>query len=306
MGLPSNQARALWLLIHDEHRFRRASDIVYTDAHRYSRQWNSFNGPVDATPDLNAEAMEAFKEALRQAFDTPNIHIDVYERTRPEFLEATSTETADSGKTRLMQFTIYSEGRPNAENAFVEGALTTQIRRPVVEAAVTFEPAKGIIECVASQRNNRDAVVKAFGVSILGCSPDFEPCRARNYDLTVLQERVEFATDPADRIEKVSVSLLRLFPMDSTSARITVEKLAGDKDIWTVVDERLGEGNLKTDFRIEQARIQISYRTRESDRVRTLPLTITHPHRSNIKEQSEIERIIASKYLPRWGLAASA
>ena len=204
-----------------------------------------------------------------------------------------------------MQFTIYREGRPNAENAFVEGALTTQIRRPVMEAAVTYEPVTGTIECVASQRESRDIVVRAFGVQILGCSPDFEPSKARTYDLTILRQRTDFPTDPMDRIEKVSISMLRLHPIETESERVTVEKITDtDSDIWSVADERLGDGALKTDYRIGQARIQIRYRSRESDRIRTLPLTITHPHRSNIKEQSEIERIIASKYLQRWGLIA--
>ena len=55
-ALPSKQARAMWLLLHDADRFRRAADVVYTDAHRYTRQWNTFVGPARATLKLDPES----------------------------------------------------------------------------------------------------------------------------------------------------------------------------------------------------------------------------------------------------------
>lgn len=299
--LSSAHDRALWLYLTDKDRFSKAEDILYTDERRYGRQWNAFCGPRGVDLRNDAEAMEAFKASLRMVFDSENVHVDIFERSRPEFSDTSNGE--DDGAASLTQITIYREGRPNAENVFVDGALTTQTRCPVIEAAITYEAATGTIECVSAERKTREDVVRSFGITMLGFEEDFQPQVARAYDLTVLQERLDFSTEPSDGIEDVSVSMLRLHPVDSSGERITVEKVgATDRDIWTVVDERLGRNALVSDYRIGQARIVIRYKAGDSNRLRSLPITMTHPDRSSIKEQREIERLIAHKYLPRWGL----
>jgi hypothetical protein len=301
-GLPSRHARALWLFLNDQEGFRRAEDIVYSDGNRYGRLWSAYTGPQNADLRRDADAQSAFKAALRQTFDTPNVHIEIFDRTRPEFPE---TDGSDE-QANLVQITLFREDRPNAEHAFVGGELTIQTRRAVIEAALTYEPSSGIIECIASHRATRDEVVAHFATFMLGCLSGFEPCAARSYDLTALSQPLEFATDPVDRIEDVKVSLLRLQPVETAAERLTIERLPGsEKDIWTVVTERLGKDALTSDYNISQARILIRYRPSDSNRLRSLPILITHPHKSNIREQSEIERAVSSKYLARWGLLAA-
>ena len=302
-ALPSGHARALWLLLNDPEGFRRAEDIVYSDGHRYGRQWSSYTGPLGADLRRDEEALNAFKASLRQTFDTPNVHVEIFDRTRPEFPESDGQSELQA---ELVQITIYREDKPNAEPTFVDGEFAIQMRRAVIEAALTYEPSTGVIECVATHRPTRDQVVTHFATFLLGCMSDFEPRASRSYDLTVLAKRLDFATDPNDRIEDVSVSLLRLQPVETTSERLTIERLPGnDKDIWTVVDERLGKDALTSDYNISQARILIRYRSSDSNKLRSLPIMITHPHKSNIKEQREIERVVSSKYLARWGLLAT-
>jgi hypothetical protein len=206
-----------------------------------------------------------------------------------------------------VQFTIYREGPANAEFTFVDNQLTTEVRSPVIEAAITYNANSGVIECVARRKETRAEIVHAFAVNLLERDSDFQPCSARSYDLSVLQHRIDFPTDPIDGIEGVSVALLKLYPVETTSERITIEKLSEtDLDIWNVAEVRLGKDALRTDYRVAQATIEICYRSPGRNRLRKLPITITHPHRSNIKDQTEIERVVANKYLQRWGLLTSA
>ena len=253
-ALPSRQARALYVLLHDPDGFRRAEEIVFNDSKRGGREWTSFVGRKDLDLMAGGVAMEAFKEALRGSFDTANVHVEVFERSRLGFPDS---ESDGEPKASLVQVTVYGEDRPNTELAFLaEGTLGTEIRRRVLDSALTDEPATGVIECVGRQRDSRAEMARLMATTLLGCEPDFQPAPLRAYDLGVLKQRLSFERDPEDRIEEVRVAMLRLTPLDSTAERITVESLlSSDKDIWTVVEERLGPGALQNSYEINQARL---------------------------------------------------
>lgn len=315
--LPSRHARSLWMLLNEPNGFRRAEDAFYSDTRRMGPQWTAFALEKNKRLSLDEAARDALIAALRQAYDTPNVEIDVFERNRAAFAaEDDAAETSDgdddddaaasSGTARLVQVTIYCEDKPNEDLAFKDGRLGTQMRYPVIEAAVTYEPATGAIECVARRKDKRAEVVRLVATTLFGASPDFEPARMRAYDLSVLAEQPAFDTDPDDGIESVHVTMMRLLPAGITYERIIVENPAdAERDIWAVVEERLGQTALTSDYFIGQARIVIRYRAPDSGRVRSLPITITHPHHSNLRERLEIERVVANKYLARWGLIAA-
>lgn len=301
--LPSRQARALWVFLHDRDAFRRAEEIVYNDDHRLGRLWTSFSGEMLRDVRRDQVAQEEFKRNLRVLFDSPNVHIEIFDRSRPPFQLHGGTDTNGNGGSPLVQVTIYREGRPNAEAAFVNGEFTVETRRPVAEAAVTYDAITGQIECVAPHKASREAIAQQFATALLGCSPDVRPVANTRYDLTVLRSRRTFETDPEDRIESVGVSMLRLKPVETSTEQVVVERWSkSTRDIWSVVDERLGEQALEADYNIDQARILVRYRSRESNRLRTLAVTISNPDKSNIKDQREIDRLVANKYLPLWGI----
>ena len=101
--------------------------------------------------------------------------------------------------------------------------------------------------------------------------------------------------------------MLRLHPVNSSSEHVIVETSNGpERDIWQVISERLGDKALSTDYEIGQAKLVVYYRTPASARARKLPIVITRPHRSNLREHSDFERLVARKYLPLWGLVASS
>lgn len=301
--LPSRHARALYVYLHDPEGFRRAEEIVYNDALRLGRDWTPFGCKEGLDPVADPAAIEAFKEALRAHFDTPNVHVDIFERSRIGFAD----DDESDGLTQLIQMTIYREDRPNTELAFLKnGALGTEVRRRVLEAALTYEPSTGTIECVGSHRDSRAEMARLMATTLLKTAPEFEPVPLRLYDLEPLRQRIAFTSDPEDGIEDVRVAMLRLSPIEASAERITIESMAkNDRDIWGTVEARLGPEALARDYRIDQARIVVRYRSRESNRTRSLPIMITHPHKSNIKDRVEIERVVANKYLPRWGLIAA-
>lgn len=306
--LPSRQARALWVFLNDPEAFRRAEEIVYNDDHRHGRSWSSFGSERARDVRRDSHSVEEFKKALRVLFDSPNVHVEIFDRSRPPFFDTESDDVANgNGNSLLVQITIYREDRPNAEPAFVEGELTMQTRRPVLEAAVTYDAVTGSIECVAPHKASRKEIVESFAAALLGCPPDVQPIANTHYDLTVLSSRRQFETDPEDLIETVSVSMLRLQPLETSMEQVSVERWwKSERDIWSVAGERLGENALAADYNITQAKIVVRYRSAESNRVRSLAVMISHPNRSNIKDQREIDRLVANKYLPRWGIAPSA
>jgi hypothetical protein len=306
--LPSRQARALWIFLNDSDSFRRAEEIVYNDDHRQGKLWTSFRGEKGRDVRRDPSAQEEFMSALRVLFDSANVHIEIFDRARPAFFGShADTETNGDGTSPLVQITIYREDRPNAEPVFVDGKLTMQTRRQVLEAAVTYDASTGSIECVAPYKANREEIAQHFATALLGCSPDVRPIANRYYDLTPLRLRRQLETDPEDRIENVSISMLRLQPVETQTEQIFVERWwKSDRDIWSIADERLGEKALEADYNITQAKIVVRYRSEESNRLRSLAVTITHPDRSTIKDQREIDRLVANKYLPRWGIAPSA
>ena len=303
--LPSRQARALYVFLNDFGAFRHAEEIVYTDSKRGRvREWTIFAGRKDLFLSQEPAAIEKFKQELKTLFDTANIHVDIFERDR---IEADEKGEGGMRTASLVQLTIYREDRPDTQLAFDrDGILGSEVRRNVLEAALTYERATGAIECVARQRDNRKEMARILAVTLLGCEPDHQPIPLRAYDLTVLRQRKNFDHEPADRIEDVSVTMLSLTPTDHVGVRIRVESMpAKDRDIWTVADKRLGKDALVNDYTINQARILVRYRSGDSAYLRSLPIVITHPSRSDLKEQTAFERTVSTKYLPRWGLAVA-
>jgi hypothetical protein len=248
----------------------------------------------------DAEAVEQFKEAVRKRFNTKNVHVDIFDRTRAAF---------DGQAYELIQATVYRDGRLDDVLEFINDKLDRRSRRPVIEAALTYEPATGSIEVVADVREIREAFVVFFVEELLGVQAGQSRLPLRRYDLGTLMRRYDFPTDPEDGIEAVRVNLLRLIPLGTAGERVTLECLRdASTPIWQMAAAHFGSNNpLLGGWVIRQAKIVIKFRpTRENTRGRTLPLTITMPHGCDLKDRTERERIVGDKYLRRWGLLADA
>ncbi len=78
--LPSREAKALWLYLNNPEGFYRAEECERNDTQRYGRLWSAFSGPAGCDLRRDEAAQQAFKEALRVQFDTPNVHLDIFDR----------------------------------------------------------------------------------------------------------------------------------------------------------------------------------------------------------------------------------
>ena len=296
-GLANGHDRALWLFLNDLALFRQAEEVRYTDERRRGRSWDGFVGTPNLDLRRDEVSIDAFKAALRERFASNNIHIDIFGRYRATF---------DGEDCQLVQIAIYREGLLDDFLAFDDGgALVRRARRPVFEAAMTYEPATGVIEVVANDRESREEMVRFMARDLLGIEFQSEKVPFRNYDLDVLLRPFAFPTEPEDGIESVEVKQLRLMPIDNVGERVTLECLRkADRTIWSMAAERFGPDDpLAGGWIATQAKLTIKFHPKgDAKRGRTLPLTITMPHGCNLKDQTEEEQLIGEKYLRRWGI----
>jgi hypothetical protein len=295
-ALQNGHDRALWMFLHDRAGFQHAEEVRYADERRRGRMWDGFIGEPDLVLQRDAAAVEAFRAAVRERFRSNNVHVDIFDRIRPTF---------DGTDCALVQVTVYREGRPDDFLEFVNGTLDRRPRRPVFEAALTYEPATGVIEVVANDRESREDLVRLFARDLLATEFRQERLPLRQFDLRVLQRPYAFPTDPGDGIESVRVNHLRLMPVDTVGERATLECMRqATQTIWQMAQDRFGANNpLLGGWIVTQAKLTIRFHPEAgSRRGKTLPLTITMPHGCNLKDQTEREQMIGEKYLRRWGI----
>jgi hypothetical protein len=295
-GLPNGHARACWMLMHEPAWFRHAEEVRYTDERRRGRMWSGFIGTQGLEASEAPHAVELFKTAVAKLFASPNVHVDVFKRHRLGF---------DGKVFPLTQATIYREGRPDDDWTFENGQLARRPRRPVYEAAVTYEPETGVIEVVAKERESRGDLAGIFAKELLGSECGQERLPLRQFNLDVLMQPYDFPTDVPDGIESVQVTELRLMPLDSAGERVTLEcRRESPNTVWSMADEHFGDNNpLENGWIATRAKLVIRFQPEAgSRRGKTLPLNVTMPHGCDLKDRTEKERLIGEKYLSRWQL----
>ena len=299
-GMRGASDRAMWLFLKSPVRFRHAEEVRFTDEHRRSRMYDGFVGMPNVALRRDLSSIEAFKSAVRERFASANVHVDIFARLRPMF---------DGVDAELIQIAVYREGLPDDFLEFENGDLILRARRPVFEAALTYEPKPGVIEVVGKDRESRQDMAGFLARHLLGIDFQQERLPFREYDLSRLLSPHAFPTDPADGIEAVRINQLRLKPIDSDAERVTLECMRGsDGTIWDMAHKRFGGADpLLGGWIATQAKLTIRFRpSGEERRGRNLPLTVTMPHGCNLKDQTEREQMIGEKYLRRWGILRDA
>lgn len=298
-ALTGSVARSTWLLLNQRRDFGRAEDVRFTDGSRKSRMWDGFRLPPNLDFVGDQSAIDRFKDELRAVFQSPHVELDIFKRQR---------KTANGEEIDLIQLTAYREGQVEEQLEFQEGVLGHRSYRPVHEAAMTYEPKTGSLEVIVLQSEDRAAFAQLCCEHLLHHPAD-EKLPLRQFDLAVLMKPQPFNTAASDRIESVTVDMLRLMPIDTGSERLVLQTVGRDRgNVWSMAERRFGANNpLSEGWLPTQARLVIKFhREPGRGRGRTLPVTITMPHGCDLKERTDRERLIAGRYLEEWGLLRSA
>ena len=228
MGLPE-RARIL----------QHAEQVCYTDGHRYgARMWSGYEGPKEPRARCQCgDRSSAFEQAARKLFGSLKAHCEIYRRTRPNF---------DQPDSELHQLTLFHDDLPDTylEFELEEERPVRRHRRPVVEVSITYEPATGVIEVVASVGKLRDQLARIFADTILRQEIAAEQIALRRFDLSRLLQPFDFPFDPADGIESVKLVLLRLHQMNNPKRRLTLEcPRRANGTIWDQARDVLTHGD---------------------------------------------------------------
>jgi hypothetical protein len=294
--LENGRARAMWMWLNDLCGFGQAEEVRFSDSKRFGRMWEAFTCEKGLQIAQDVDTIDGFEQAIRSIFRSTNAKVETCDRIRTAF---------DEEDARLIQVAIYREGRPEDRRAFLGGELEHLVDRPVLEAALTYEQATGVIEVVANDLESRIIFVRLFAEHVLHAPFTGEKLRLCQYDLDPLRRPFSFPTEAQDNIESVRVVSLRLMPLDTQSERIILGSMGrSGRSIWDMAAGRFGEYNPLTEgYRVTQARLVVRFNATPGVRGgRTLPVTISLPHACDLKDRTQREQIVGRKYLPRWGL----
>ena len=288
--------RALWLLLNDAERFRRAEETRYADHYRLGRMWAGFVGPKGLSVSRDPEHHEEFANRIRTQFKCTDVHLDLFDRTRP----------SGGGKSRLIQAVVYRNGLPGSFLDFENGTLVYRKHRPVLEFVVTYEPETGVIEVLAREKESRARLARLFAEVLMQQSILGVLLPLRQYDLSTLLQPTAFPTDPQDGIAATFVETLRLKNVADKKGAVKIESPRDDETLDMYQRSRKwfpGCDPLQNGFFVHQAKISVLFRPDNGSRQgKVIPIQLTLPNGCTLKGKTEKERLICEKYLPRWGL----
>lgn len=294
--LSSAVDRSRWAYLYEPELFNHAEDIRYTDQYRHSRCWSGYQLTAGLNPTVGTLALASFKDCVKQRLNLADrITVELFERRMPD------EEGIDQDALQIM---VYQEELPNTYLEFgVDGMLTSRVRRPVTEQAITYCQVTGVIEVVAAKHVQRERLARAF---VECCLSDAEAdiVQLREYQLSVLMHPCSFPTDPEDGIESVEVVMIKLQD-EQRQGRLTVEvPRRSRRSLYDYLRDEC-RVNLLTigRFFLVEAKLSIRFQPRTgSNRKQVLNIKLGLPNRCDLRSRTERERLIGEKYLQRWGL----
>jgi len=294
--LKNEYDRVVWMFLKDPERFLQVEDYWYTDTSRQGRMWDAFIGPENLEINKNADQQSSFKEKLKELFRAAgNFEVEIYERTRSD---------SANNEVKIIQIMVYQEDFPITQRAFENENLVSKIVRPVKEVALTYEPKNGHIEIIAEGNENRKAIVKIFAETLLQSPIKGDKIPLKQYDIQSLLKPRTLSFDPADGIESVKVTMLKISPPNSNNNVTLDVATKEERIIYDVSKEYFGDNDpLKSGFRLKQVRISIKFMPdNQSRRGKILHVKIREPNGCDLKSKSQKEILIGDKYLKRWEL----
>jgi hypothetical protein len=286
--------KAMWAYLNHPSIFNVASLFVSADG-LPGRYWLKHRGLPRKAPDTSAAATRALAAELSEFYRTTQgrghrCMVEPYLRGgRQHYFFAYPDNYADT-------FIGYDD----------HGEFVKRPQKPAFEVVFVYDPQAGTIDLHAQgDRGVRAQLLYIFCAAILHESPPPEQPGDHPYELNGLLRRdLPFATDPADGIESVHLLKLRLSLKD-TKRRITLEAdpKAGPHDIFDMMADCLNAGTVAGPaVNVTQATFRLRFVRKGCEQQRPLTFSVSFPNSSNLKSLPEDRRLLAEKYLKRWGI----
>ena len=300
--LVSAHDRAVWAFLNMPTEFGHAEQSRFADERRRKKMWDGWVAMPDLVLKRDDKSLAVFKNSIRDQFGSHHVHVDIFDRDR---------RIAGGKRVPIVQIVIYRDGLPTDDLAFgtTKDELVRRSRRPVLEAALTYEPEGGVVECVASDRETREELLRGMARDLMGIDLKGNRLPFKKYRLEGLLKPHSFPTDDADGIASVEVRSLRLMPMDDQTERVFLETAAkSTRTIWEMARSHFGATDpLAGGFVCTQARLAIGFHPAKSGgRGKVISLVITMPHSCNLGDHTAREQMIGEKYLQTWKLLQDA
>jgi hypothetical protein len=293
--IEGHRNKVMWVALNYPHVFEVAG--IINRAHTLpQRFWRRRNGMPVEPPDVSPEAIHAFAHAIGAYYRQNQgrghrCTVDAYLRVD-----------------RYHYFFAYPDDYANTYLGHdEEGHFIRRPQKPAFEIVFIFDPQDGSLEIFAQGgKEVHKSLQTIFCRCLLGQELPPELPYQHPFELNGLKSRdFGFPTDPEDGIELVRVRKLRLTVLGGSRRRITLEADpdAGAHDIYDMMDAYLDRDNLPdTLVNITQATLNFKFGPVSNGRHQTLTFDISFPNSSNLKSKREELRVVAEKYLKRWGI----
>ena len=298
--LGNDHERAAWAYISDRNLFQGAEELHFFDHYAEGQLGRCFHGPKGATISRDPANLDTFKEDLQRFF-----------RRRDGSGRSCFAEVIDRYADSSVQATIYVEALPSEGPEFVDGEIKRRRACPVMEAAVVYNPADGTTTTVIrGGKDVHEALRNAFAEHLLRVQTAFDPIQPRRFRLQGLLSHKDLPTDPSHGIEQVRVRRLKLVPSDRSSGAFVIEAPAGQPSVsvYGLAQRWFGTGHsFMAGFAIDQATLCFHFRPPEGRRrAKAINVQLSMPNKSNLKNLSVADRMLAEHYLERWALVEAS
>lgn len=298
LNLKGEYARTIWVYTNHPEKFKIAEYHASHDYKRKSKEWNAFVGPKNREIHKSDENISTFKEEVLQ-------HLDISRKLQVEFCDRIKTDNLGN-EIKICSLVAFHDGLPKSLQTFDKDNLVTQHISPAKELSISYDPESGIIEAISDSKDNRAFLAKIFANVFLKTSDDVCEIKLKKYDLSKFYSYCDLMKDVdiEDMISDIKVTSLKLRPVNDKNSTIIESPFTEKRTIYEIAEDWYAENNpLKNSFEIKKVRLSIKFKPDDKNpRGKLIHINITDPNGCDLKDRTEKEKLIGSKYLKRWGI----
>ena len=291
-------ARSLWVYMNHPENFRIAEHHASHDYKRKSKEWNAFVGPKNREVHQSEKHISEFEELVLN-------HIDISKKLKIEFCNRVKFDNFGNEMT-ICVLMAFHDGLPKSLQAFDENEVVTKYFSPAEEFSISYDPDSGLIEVISNSKDNRAFLAKKFANIFLKTANENFEIKLKQYHLSQFRSYQDLMTgvDAKDMIDDIKVTLLKLKPLNSKNSTTIESPFSESKTIYEIAkDWYAGNNPLSGSFEIKKVRLSIKFKPdNKNPRGKLIHINITDPNGCDLKDRTEKEKLIGSKYLERWGI----